>query len=162
MATERTEKAHSRPLDQGPETDEKTPESRGPEMADNEVVNVAIAEALKERPDRNRLAPTYTSLGDDSVPCRWWHPDMGAGCARCGSERPDLHDGVWDYSGTYPNYECHPRLWTDVQRWMYGMPVPAVTVSRWLSALRSIANSRPTETWGLDLRDAAKEAVNGG
>ena len=72
------------------------------------------------RDDRNRLNPRREALGDDSVPCRWWHPDMVAACARCGSERPDLHDGQWwgPINGPYG-----PVPWTDVQRLQLGLPV---------------------------------------
>ena len=74
--------------------------------------------------DGNRLNPTYNSLGDDSVPCRWWHPDMGPFCARCGSGRMDLHDGEWAGTGTFKaGSPFHGEPWTTQQRSALGLPV---------------------------------------
>lgn len=67
--------------------------------------------------DRNRMAPTFDMSGDDSIPCRWWHPDMGPFCARCGSGRIDLHHGEWDFRTRTP------RLWTARQRYELGLYV---------------------------------------
>jgi hypothetical protein len=80
--------------------------------------------------DGDRLTPTYTALGDDSVPCRWWHHDVSPYCARCGSARMDLHDGVWDSLshplGSVPfraTSDYGPSPWTDVERLRLGLPV---------------------------------------
>lgn len=68
--------------------------------------------------DGNRENPIYDYLGDDSTPCRWWHPDMGPSCARCGSDRIDLHEGRWDTIGKGP-FSTDPYRgipWTTVER----------------------------------------------
>lgn len=81
-------------------------------------------EALQD--DGHRLAPRFDSLGDDSVPCRWWHPDMGPYCARCGSGRIDLHDGEWsrEQDGTMLGSGPYRGIpWTDAQRILLGLPV---------------------------------------
>ena len=76
--------------------------------------------------DGRRLHPARAHLGDDSVPCRWWHPDLVGRCARCGSARADLHDGVWGHpSGALLGApDEHVGIaWTDVQRLQLGLPV---------------------------------------
>jgi hypothetical protein len=82
--------------------------------------------------DGHRESP-YASLGDDSVPCRWWHPDIGVRCARCGSGRADLHDGWWgtdeDATSVPPmmfsslGAERHGIPWNDRERSLLGLDV---------------------------------------
>ncbi len=89
-----------------------------------------LGRAADPMDDGHRLEPKFAMLGDGSVPCRWWHPDFGAYCARCGSARADLHDGVWDLPDYPPSppapagtnkYEGIP--WSDRQRANLGLPV---------------------------------------
>lgn len=72
--------------------------------------------------DGHRLEPRFDMSGDTSVPCRWWHPDMGPFCARCGSGRMDLHDGEWvGVSLLGEQRELGGAPWTDAQRAALGL-----------------------------------------
>lgn len=90
--------------------------------------------------DGHRLEPRYESLGDASVPCRWWHPDIGGYCARCGSARIDLHAGEWvrltgltfgkrvapedcEVVATASHGDFGGLPWSDAQRVELGLPV---------------------------------------
>jgi hypothetical protein len=83
--------------------------------------------------DGHRESPMFNSLGDDNIPCRWWHPDMGPRCARCGSGRADLHDGWWgtdeDATDEPPKIfsslgaERHGIPWNDREQSLLGLDV---------------------------------------